>query len=180
MNERFVPGFQELLHPRAIEALGVVSAPEFLEGYSYWEIRDLLENEYQLRLAPNNRHDGVIVGWGEYAGLPDVKTVAGLVTNDKNALILGLGYDGTYVAQVLSENDGRPTRSEEREVMELIEENLMQYYELTESFRQFLDRVRTRTDVRHEHPIMEWIAGIRERISLLLFKHRRFFGLRWF
>jgi hypothetical protein len=165
------PQLAGFIHPRARDIIGIVQNPEFLESMDVSELKHMLREKYDYLVSLDGKCGSEIIGWGSMVGEdPLTRTQAGLVTNDKHPIILGLGPNGRYFAQVLAQDDGYPTRWEEEEVMALLRENAFHWIECTPSFKAFLDRVRTRVDVRKEYPVAEWYARMRDTIRFIAWR----------
>lgn len=156
-------------HPQSGRIVELLERPELLEHLAVHELKDLLSSEYgqwARILTPGRLCGDVCVGW---AGC-DQKTGAALISNDRCAVWLMVGYDGAYALRILAEDDRHPTREEEETVTRLLcreDGSDIDWTERSPNFNLFIDRVRARQEVRREHPIGEWIARIRNKIRKL-------------
>lgn len=160
-------------HPQSGRIVELLERPELLEHLAVHELKDLLVNEYgqwARVLTPGRLCGDVCVGWaGE-----DRKTGAALISNDRCAVWLMVGYDGAYALRIVAEDDRHPTQEEEETVMRILRRedgSDIDWTERSPNFNIFIDRVRARQEVRREHPIGEWIAKIRGKIRDFIFSH---------
>ena len=161
-------------HPQSGRIVELLDRPELLEHLSVAELKDLLESEYgQLAriLTPGRLCGDVCVGWaGE-----DRKTGAAFISNNGCAVWVMIGYDGVYALRVLAEDDRHPKREEEEAVMRVMRRedgSDIDWTQRSQNFNIFVDRVRTRQEVRREHPVGEWIARTRDKIRAFLLREK--------
>lgn len=167
----YTPGMP---HPYGLRLVGLFEDPEIFEHLAVHELEDLLTKEYAHRarlLTPDRLCGDVCMGWaGE-----ERKTGAAFISNDKKAMWLAVGFDGLYALRILAENELHPTRLEEEMVMKLLKRedgSDIDWMERSQNFRNFVDRVRARQEVRREHHIGEWIARMRQNIASFILRRK--------
>lgn len=157
-------------HPQGLRLVELFEHPEALEDFAVNELEDVLRSEYahhRQPLTPGRLCGDVCMGWaGE-----ERKTGAAFISNDKKALWLTVGFEGVYALRILAEDEIHTLREEEETVLKLLKReggNDIDWTSLSQNFRNFVDRVRARQEIRRAHPIGEWIAQIKSRILSFL------------